>query len=454
MFVNDINVNTLDYTGSLLADPLAENNTTGANSVNNAIIDLSTSVAGMNENLAALANLIAVDAISGNNDISNNTGNATAETGDVSGTLVTDNIVNSNFLNIIATGTDNPIVALNDTTGFASSNDAVVSVSAVVAVENVNLAEIANDLYAMLSSGGNTVWGNTGNASLDTGSVTGETVVANDVNRNSTVITSDGTPEIMASNSTTGANSVNGAAAMASIVVVTENANASEISNTVATTTLSGGNDVSNNTGTADVSTGDASNSVAVDNAGSTNETEIDLGTGGAMVVASNDTTGSGSTNQTDASLNVAVVSSNTNESTISNDVDVSSCTGCNTVSNNGGGGTSSLTTGDASSDVAISNNVNVNTTAITTGGGADVSASNSTTGAGSVNGSAATVTDTVVVSNVNEAVIVNNVTSDSLSGGNDVSGNTGGGSVSTGSASATFGVSNTGNANSTTVEQ
>lgn len=454
-FSNDTNINELNHSGSWLSDPLAENNTTGADSVNNATLTLEESMAASNTNDADVDSEIDVEAVSGNNVVSENTGMGTIDTGDVDGVLSTETTVNTNFLSLMATGGgDMASTAINSTTGADSQNDAVVDVENTIGVDNTNDADVNNDIFAVFSSGGNIIEENTGAVDAVTGDASGETIIVNQVNSNSaTIVTDSGSPEVVASNDTTGADSVNGAAAMSTTTVGVSNSNVATINNVVNTTATSGGNVIEENTGAVSLDTGDASNSILVDNGdtANANSTTIELGMGDVLVSASNDTTGADSVNQTDAILTVAVASDNVNELVVANNVDAASYTGGNVIEDNGGGATE-VTTGDASADVAVVNEVNTNITNVTLNPSATVEATNSSTGADSVNGSAAIVDSTIAVSNTNNADIVNNIDVVSSSGGNEVTENTGGATVDTGSASLTFGAENNGNTNITNI--
>ncbi|MDP3882516.1 MAG: hypothetical protein Q8Q48_00465 [Candidatus Staskawiczbacteria bacterium] len=454
-FINDTNVNVVNHTSPLFPDPWAENNTTGAESENNAVTELDSAVSAVNLNDVGLTNTADITAVSGNNVVEANTGVGTADTGAVDGAVSATNVLNSNFLAISSVVDGAMSSAINDTTGADSENNAVVDVDTTVAATSVNTAEILNDIFSVMSSGGNIIDANTGPASLMTGDVASTTDVVNEFNSNETSVEfSAGGPVLSADNGTTGADSTNNAAATATQAVGVTSSNTANVANVVSSTTTSGGNVIEANTGAVDAATGNASSSVLVDNGdtANTNTTNIVLGTGGASVSSSNDTTGAESENNATASLDLDVASVNTNDMSITNVVDTASYTGGNVVDSNTG--PVDLATGDSDASASVVNDINNNVTSVTVDSTAEITAENSTTGADSENNATSTVTSDIVLVNTNEAEVVNDVVVESNTGGNVVEANTGSSAVSTGGASLIFDISNTGNSNTTEVTE
>lgn len=455
-FSNDVNSNVLNHVESFMSDPLAVNQLTGACSVNSAATALSDQISAVNDNSAAILNHTNAAAISGNNVVKGNTGLGGVATGDILGTIETDNQVNANWMDLSsgATGLAN-LQAVNDTTGYQSQNDAAAVVSNSIEATNTNQADIGNNIYALFNSGENFVGFNTGNADVKTGSVAGDVSVNNNFNANIAKISLDGgacgAECISAANSKTGAGSVNNAEAVATQSAAVENTNVANIENNVVTKANSGKNKVIGNTGGALLQTGGAANNVAIANgdAGNTNETVINMG-GGSNVSAVNNLTGADSANNAAAMSATTVAATNTNTANLENNVHSTANSGGNAVNYNTGVG--AVATGDAVNSTSIDNNVNSNVTHIDAAPAGSVSAGNVATGANSVNNASAVSTNNVSVTNTNEANITNNVSTTSNTGGNSVSGNTCGGAVTTGDAALSFGVSNSGNSNTTTV--
>ncbi len=457
-FTSEVNVNMTEQASTELHDFTAMNDTTGAYSDNDALASLFTAVFGANENLAFVANKAKIEGESGDNETSYNTGDGEVKSGDAEIDASVMNTVNGNLL-IIGNDIDEESESLlesnssNSNTGANSKNKAKVRINHMATAENINMAMLMNYLKTEAETGDNESSYNTGSAKIDTGDANTKTTVKNDVNYNQTMINMDlGDSNLEASNDTTGYESDNKAKVELNSVVGVMNANQAMVMNKVKNEAETGDNEASYNTGSATIKSGDADSQVSIDNGDTLNknETEVNIDLGNISMTASNATTGANSTNKAKAEFGSAVAVGNTNGLMLSNDVKSEAETGDNEASYNTG--TGNITSGDATSNVTVKNDANYNSTTVNVAPTANVQATNDTTGANSTNKAEASSASVVSVANQNCGVISNEVKSESNTGGNSTSYNTGAGTVKSGDASISFGVNNTTNGNSTTI--
>lgn len=453
---NEVNLNASQSMGSFESDFFAKNTSTGAESDNSAESELENNFVFENVNEACIENSAFIKASTGKNEADENTGMGRIESGDGEVSITESNQANGNSLEMDS-DIDNEsfsAMAVNDTTGADSDNDVEAELENNIEIENVNLADIGNWVFAKIDTGHNSASENTGSADIDTGDASAMADIENQVNMSSNSIDIDPTDpgDIVAMNKTTGHNSDNDAEAQIKNNVAVANSNWAGIGNFVKIKASTGHNSADENTGSVDLSTGDAETNVNIENGSflNKNTTDINLNLGGIGVSATNDTTGADSDNDASASLENNVTVENSNEAELYNSVHASSDTGHNSADENTG--SADVSTGDATSDVTITNELNVNDTTIDAGSSGDVSATNTHTGADSDNEASATMTNDITVVNNNTAFVENNVTSTANTGGNSADYNTGSGSVSTGDSTISFGVNNTANGNSTDI--
>jgi hypothetical protein len=156
---------------------------------------------------------------------------------------------------------------------------------------------------------------------------------------------------------------------------------------------------------------------------------------------ASNDTTGAGSTNIASATSSLNCSIKQNNELTITNIISVTSSTGGNQANKNTGDG--SVTTGDASGDVTVNNSGNSNDATLDCAVPPAGDASNTNTGADSINIATASAKEKQPVDQKNKATVGNNITRKARTGKNKANKNTGNGTVDTGSATGSANVTN-----------
>lgn len=448
---NTANVNSITHQESFTSSPIAANYTTGACSDNVAFLSLENLMKAENYNRADIKNKIYTKANTGKNIVSKNTGAGGLETGDILGQIKAENTVNANYISL-AGGLGGSVQAGNQITGAGSKNIAKAKLENKVSADNSNYADIENKIFSNMNTGKNLVLWNTGNTQISTGDSGALIDVKNQANSNRTNVVSEaGTGQLSATNSTTGAESLNLAMAKKEQSVQVENYNQAGIENDIRAFSNTGMNKSGGNTGSAGIATGDAVNAVNVANGPiNINETNVEAGGGSGDVSAVNETTGAYSENLAIAKTETLIEAENSNNADIENNVSVASNTGYNSADFNTG--TAGVSTGSASSTANVSNGVNSNVTNISSAPLVDVVSGNSQTGAGSENASIAVASNVINVSNTNNAEITNNISSSSNTGGNSSDCNTCGGEVSTGSASLTIGATNTGNSNTVTI--
>lgn len=273
------------------AIPIATNSNTGADSSNVVRLDQNTVVAVSVINNATANNTIAVDADTGNNEANFNTGSGNIETGDVNLAITLINLLNMINpdvpvdLNVLTVFGDlladllfpSNIAAGNSNTGSGSSNDASATVNNDLTFTTSNNATITNAVDYDLTTGENEANFNTGGGSIESGTATAQTAVANIANAPANMLwlinvygacdcdlsALDPTKYVLniisagASNDTTGANSDNQATINQNNDVAVSLTNNGTVNNTVSVTANTGGNGASFNTGSGNIKTGD-----------------------------------------------------------------------------------------------------------------------------------------------------------------------------------------------------
>ena len=179
----------------------AENSNTGADSTNDASVDITNDVDISSNNSANIRNSIYVNANTGGNSASQNTGDGSVSTGDINGSARIRNNVNSNSLNrvdfdcsgVCIVSAD--ISASNSHTGADSSNDANVNVNNDIDITQNNDLDIDNKVDADLDTGNNEADENTGDGSVKTGDINFDVTIDNQGNNNTIGGPADKEPE-------------------------------------------------------------------------------------------------------------------------------------------------------------------------------------------------------------------------------------------------------------------
>ncbi len=477
----------------------AENGATGSGSSNTLDVTVTETSTTTLTNTADIHNDVTVDAVTGQNTATQNTGGATILTGDVQTTanvvtLANMNVVEGNLGVVIVNalnrwlgfllgqdGSWTPISheystvdVANNATGSGSTNAATVDVSATDTTDVSNKATVRNTLDLSAITGQNTVTQNTGNANVRTGDARVNATVVNVVNTNvvrgslfvmvvnifgnwfgdllfgghavAALDSSSGNGiAVQATNTATGADSTN------TIAVDAERLSDVTVENTAVVRTslvvdADTGNNVANrNTGLARVETGDAE--VALHARNIANVTVAGIGSAWGDVTAEllNDTTGVDSTNTIDVTVNDERAVTVTNAATVDTAIGAVANTGLNTTNRNTLGGL--ILTGVANISALVDNLLN-QTWFTPSAYGDDprvaIGLANQTTGAGSTNTNAVTPSLSTSATVANAADVGTTVDALSRSGGNESQRNTGGGAVGTRTASVAGGVANT----------
>lgn len=344
----------------------------------------------------------------------------------------------------------------NSTTGPFSNNTCTVNNSSNVTVNNVNDAQIVNNVRTVSSTGGNSASYNTLGGAISTGNASSNVTVSSVANVNTTNVTAGfagGSNSGM--NEITGPYSDNSAYINNDYRVNTYNSNTATVNNSVNSTADSGNNNADYNTGPASVRTGNTALGLSVANHVNDSFTAVSLGGSGSTNnnTVGNSTTGPFSTNDAVVNNTADVNINNVNDLRVDNRVLTDSNSGKNSASYNTLGG--EILTGNATSNVGVNTEGNINTTAVSMALGSFTNdGSNDVTGPYSNNSSYVNNARNVLIDNwnnkcrshnaddrfgnnrdcdVNDLGIINDVNDSVDAGNNNGDYNTGGGIVTAG---------------------
>ena len=512
----------------------AANKQTGFNSRNQAAIIVNDELVIRNQNEGKLNNEISAQVISGRNKSNANTGTGSVVSGDIRSAINAVNFLNTNItasnfwlksfnvfgnwqgnlilpkLKAAQTSTSSSeVLDANNQTGYESTNETSQTASTSVAIENFNDAKIENKINIKTGTGENKTSYNANSGVVKFGYAQAETNELNAANLNitgkpwwmivinkfgswqgttigspldmetkssaNTSIFSSAQSGIEAINSSTGAESNNGAGVRINHSTDLQNSNESDISNDIKLEAISGENEVQYNTGHGYVETGNIKAATNVINFANSNITAADCLI--AVVNVFGDWTGNlifgnedenqaafngqsnydnnsssstaGASSQNNASSdnsNQTDIQNNNNSQTINN-TGASSSSGQNSASYNTGSGI--VTTGQSDTSSSIGNQSNANQTAIgQTGNNSSSTPSNSITGQDSQNNASSAQTDQTDISNDNDSDTQNNLYVEKITGLNSSDYNTGAGVVDTDWASTFLRLYNENNEN------
>lgn len=461
----------------------AANNETGAGSTNSLDIDVTNTDTTRIENNAHVRNDVIVDAITGQNTATQNTGGSTVATGDVdvtanTVTLANMNVVDGNLGLIIVNalnrwlgfllGSDGRwteighdystiVDAANNQAGAGSTNTADVDVTNTDTTTITNDASVTNTLNLAAITGQNTANQNTGNATVRTGDARVNATVVNVVNTNVirggffvTVINvfgnwlgnlvwggqslaaggGGGSLGIQAQNENTGADSTNTIDVDVTNTSTVTVDNDADIQNNLVVNADTGHNEASRNTGLGFIDTGDAFAFLHARNIA--NLTVAGIGGAWSELTAElvNATTGADSTNTIDVTVNDTRQVTVLNEANVDTGIGAVANTGFNTASRNTLGG--QILTGVARVDAIIENLLNQTWLVgqeygdTPYGIGIRFALNNQHTGAGSTNTSTITPNVSTLADLTNNANVNNTVDALATSGNNQADENTG----------------------------
>lgn len=276
---------------------------------------------------------------------------------------------------------------VNSTTGPGSNNTCTVNNASTVKVNNVNDAQIVNNVTSRALTGGNSASNNTLGGSVTTGNATLNSYVSSVANVNTTNVSVGWAGSSnMGYNEITGPFSDNNAYVNNAQLVDVYNSNTATVNNRVDSKADTGLNRADNNTGPGSVRSGSAMLGVVVGNHVNDSFTALSLSGGGTgNNTAGNSTTGPFSTNNGTVNNATTAFINNVNDLQVVNGVMTRALTGRNSASNNTLGG--SVTSGDAQDAVGVDTEGNINTTQVAMAMGAfSNDASNGVTGPDSNN--------------------------------------------------------------------
>lgn len=141
----------------------------GENSVNTIHTNVSTTTVINVTQVATVNNNISLSANTGNNRVSNNYGNVEVKTGNINvqGNLA--NVINQTQLTVGAGAWDITVIAKNN--GVDSTNIIFLDFLNDLLLWKNDIANINNNIYADLNTGGNTAFNNIGNVFIKTGNI-------------------------------------------------------------------------------------------------------------------------------------------------------------------------------------------------------------------------------------------------------------------------------------------
>jgi len=409
----------------------SENEETGADSENNSSAEAINSFDVDNKNEAAITNNVELNAQTGDNKTSFNTGTGSGEFGETDSETNTINLTNINVTGdswwlvivntfgswrgtaigspsdmeisagknaVILSPANSGIEARNSSTGPDSDNNASVKINHSTNIENDNEATINNDVVINATTGENETKHNTGHGYVDTGDIKAAANLINIANSNMTV---------------------------SNWLLAVINVFGDWTGNIKFPEGMSG--------------------------ASLSNDGEM-LGNGGNNSSASNENTGANSENNSSNTTNNTTEVNNINTAEVNNSMGASSSSGENQASMNTGSGI--VTTGEAYTEASLTNEINNNETDVNNPSSNDgtSSASNENTGANSENNSSNTTNNNNEINNTNTITANNNFNASTSTGDNTANYNTGDGNVDTGLASTILELLNDFNSNETSV--
>ena len=152
------------------------NTHTGANSTNSTTVVSTNNIIVSATNNAVIDNTINIDASTGSNVASLNTGNGTVTSGDISGNIDVSNLFNQTKISLASLAVSTPINTQefkieNSNTGSGSTNIAGVVVGKETIVNAANNILLSNDANLNGSTGKNVADNNTGDGKVKSGNI-------------------------------------------------------------------------------------------------------------------------------------------------------------------------------------------------------------------------------------------------------------------------------------------
>lgn len=287
------------FTSPLMASVIGTgvNDTTGADSDNDVVLNVDTNTFVDQSNKGHVLNEINLNANTGGNEANKNTGEGHIQTGDVATGVGVANSLNTNVADIDGCGgCDMDLYGSNNKTGADSDNDVKIDFDKVNRLEQNNTANIRNKINQQLNTGDNQANKNTGMGDISTGDVDSVSLVENQANQNMADVDSgDGVAFLTATNDTTGADSDNDAKVDVDLNNWMVQNNRASILNDASVKANTGWNQASKNTGLGDVATGDVDTGIGFQTAANENYLafdgccDVELGVGNVKTGADSD---------------------------------------------------------------------------------------------------------------------------------------------------------------------
>ncbi len=247
--------------------------------------------------------------------------------------------------------------------GSGSTNDVLYTNTSTNAVTQTNTANVTNNVTAEAETGDNDANDNTGgDVSVETGNATTTVSVATAANSNSADTSSCDCPdEIVANISGNGSDSTNGVNYANSQTNVLSQFNTANVNNTIDAEAETGDNDANRNTGgEVSVNTGNSSADVVVYNDLNINDVNTGTGGTGGLLTLGITGNGSGSSNHVGIANTALNAATQTNASTLLNNLTIDADSGDNDANDNTGGDVT-VETGNAVAGALVDNAVNFN---------------------------------------------------------------------------------------------
>lgn len=279
---------------ALAAGNNCTNGTTGPISNNTCTINNTSNVTVNNVNDAQIVNRVTAISNTGNNSASTNTLGGSVVTGNAGLNAMVSSVANINTTTIEGGPAGGNNTGTNNVTGPYSNNFIDINNSNRVHVNNDNTLSIYNKIDAEANTGDNNANTNTGPGTVHTGNSLLNLRVINYGNDSATAVSAGagGTGGNTAYNSTTGPYSTDVVTINNAADATVNNVNDAQIANYIRALSNTGRNSASINTLGGDIWTGNATGNVTVDSQANINTTTVQMAMGGFNNTGGNGVTG------------------------------------------------------------------------------------------------------------------------------------------------------------------
>jgi len=354
----------------------------GSNSDSEVDVELENETEVVQTNVADIKNDIDVDSDTGNNDAEDNTGgDVSIDTGDATSTVTVSNNVNTNAASVDCCEAGGDVDVLVEGNGTHSDNNVWLDRKSEIDIEQLNFADVDNDVDVDSDTGGNDAEDNTGGSvEIKTGKADTTVTLSTKANSNMAMVgnASSNGGSLSARILGNGSNSDNEIDLELENNVWLDQINVLDLENDVDVDSDTGDNDAEDNTGgSVLIDTGDVDTDVTVDNMVNFNAADVDCGCLLDDIMAKISGNGTDSDNEIELEVEGETdveqenycgaegpgIQSGNRGSDCETDVDVDSDTGNNDAEDNTGdpGDDPTVETGDVDNNVEVNNSGNVN---------------------------------------------------------------------------------------------